>query len=622
MKVINHMANSSLCKNLYALIVTTLLFVATISVSGQSVIYGGGPIYKNRSYSINELKNSGYTTVVVWTIHIDASGNFNFNGEFPLCTNGSYVGNSSYPNFAGDMTALKSGNTSVNRIEFCLSAWGSGTFTNIKNLINAQGTGSTTTLYKNFQAIRNTFPAVDAIVFDDESTYDVSTSTQLAVMLGNLGFKVTLVPYTAQSYWTNVANNTNSQRPGTVDRVDLQCYAGGAGNNPCNWNFGSIPVYPGLWSQEKTTSQVQSQLTTWKNNCASKGGFIWLYDDIDNSSATAQYASAIRNVFGGGNVSNRVAMVHKDCNYTGSIIGLPLGDYTLSQLISRGILNDDISSIQVSSGYQVVLYEHDNFTGTALTLTSSSSCLVGAGWNDRVSSMRVQSTSLSFSQTIQAENYSTMLGVQTETTTDAGGGTNVGWIDNSDWMAYNNISIPSSGNYLVEYRVASPNTTGVLSLDLNAGAIQLGTVSIPNTGGWQNWATVSHTVALSAGTYNVGVFASTGGWNFNWIRITQASGARVAVPSEAIAIETGPTSSAFPNPFTSTTKISVSLPASGNTNVVVMDNTGRIVRTVFNAFAEIGRHEFEVNVENLPSGFYVYAIKQNGFVTSGKMLKQ
>ena len=95
-----------------------------------------------------------------------------------------------------------------------------------------------------------------------------------------------------------------------------------------------------------------------------------------------------------------------------------------------------------------------------------------------------------------------MAGVQTEACTE--GGLNVGWIDTNDWMAYNSINFPSSGNYRVEYRVASPSG-GTLSLDLNAGTIQLGQLGVPATGGWQNWTTVSHTVNVNAGTYNLGV---------------------------------------------------------------------------------------------------------------------
>src|SRR5690242_9715263 len=183
------------------LIYTCLLIGIIQATFANSGIYAGGPVYKNRSYSISELKGSGYTCVVVWTIHIDASGNLNFNAEFPLVQNGAYIGASTYPNFASDIASLKSAPTSINRVEFCLSAWGSSTFANIKSLINSQGTGSTSTLYKNFQALKNTFSAVDAIGFDDESTYDVSTATSFAVMLGGLGFKVSLVPYTASSFW-------------------------------------------------------------------------------------------------------------------------------------------------------------------------------------------------------------------------------------------------------------------------------------------------------------------------------------------------------------------------------------------------------------------------------------
>ncbi|THU40581.1 T9SS type A sorting domain-containing protein [Niastella caeni] len=383
------------------LIYICLLSCIVQSALANSGIYAGGPVYKNRSYSISELKGSGYTCVVVWTIHIDAGGNFNFNAEFPLVQNGTYVGAGSYPNFASDIASLKSAPTTINRLEFCLSAWGSSTFANIRNLINAQGTGATSILYRNFQALKCTFPAVDAIGFDDESTYDVSSATALAVMLGGLGFKVSLVPYTAASFWTSVAANTNNQRPGTVDRVDLQCYAGGAGNNPCNWNFGNIPVYAGLWDQEKTTSQVQSQLTTWRNNCGVDGGFMWLYDDFDNTTGTEAYAAAINNVFGGGGVNNPAATFYKDCNYTGYAVTLAVGSYTLSQLISYGILNDDISSLTVQPGYSVTLYWDDNFAGATLSKTASDGCLVDDGWNDKVSSIRINSASVTSAARVQ-----------------------------------------------------------------------------------------------------------------------------------------------------------------------------------------------------------------------------
>jgi hypothetical protein len=217
--------------------------------------------------------------------------------------------------------------------------------------------------------------------------------------------------------------------------------------------------------------------------------------------------------------SNGPIKVFQDCNYGGYSAGLSTGTYTLGQLQALGVKNDDISSLQVPSGYKVTLYNNDNFGGNSVVLTGNDSCLVAKGFNDLVSSVRIETVSAGFSLTVQAENYSSNNGVQLENTTDTGAGQNVGWIDTGDWMAYNSITIPTSGIYYVDYRVASAVAGAKLSLDLNGGAIVLGQMDIPNTGGWQNWTTVTQTVNINAGTYNVGVFASAGGWNLNWFRI-------------------------------------------------------------------------------------------------------
>lgn len=78
--------------------------------------------------------------------------------------------------------------------------------------------------------------------------------------------------------------------------MHLQAYAGGSGNNPCvGWNFGTVPVWPGLWDQVDTPSQVQSIMTGWHSQCGINGGFLWLYDDIVGTGLAAQYAAAINN---------------------------------------------------------------------------------------------------------------------------------------------------------------------------------------------------------------------------------------------------------------------------------------------------------------------------------------
>ena len=124
--------------------------------------------------------------------------------------------------------------------------------------------------------------------------------------------------------------------------------------------------------------------------------------------------------------------------------------------------------------------------------------------------------------TIQAEAFSNMLGVATEACSDSGGGLDVGWIEKGDWMVYP-ITISTSGAYTISYRVATPNSGVVLAADLNANAIPLGSVSLPNTGGWQTWTTVTQNVTLNAGSYNFGINAGTGGFNLNWFSIDAAS---------------------------------------------------------------------------------------------------
>jgi len=267
---------------------------------GVSAIYGGGPFYQTPATTIPELRTSGFTTAVIWTIHIDTAGNFNYNAEFPIVANGRYIGYSRYPDFSRNVALLKTAPTSITRVEAGLSAYGSSTFQNIKNLITAHGTGPTTNLYKNFKALKDSIPSIDAINFDDESTYDVSSSVQLAVMLGGLGYKVALCPYTQATYWKSVASQTNSQIPGTVDAVFLQCYDGGASNSPCSatWNFNGIPVYPGLWDRNYLPAGVQTKMAGWKTQCNISGGFMWLYDDFKNTPKTQQYASAINTAIG------------------------------------------------------------------------------------------------------------------------------------------------------------------------------------------------------------------------------------------------------------------------------------------------------------------------------------
>lgn len=220
--------------------------------------------------------------------------------------------------------------------------------------------------------------------------------------------------------------------------------------------------------------------------------------------------------------TNGVATFYKDCNYGGYAVSLPEGNYLVTDLQARGIVNDDISSLRVQAGYQVTLYLDNNYTGTTVVKTADDACLVDDNFNDLASSVRIARTA-GASTVIEAESFTSMSGVTNEACSE--GGQSVGYIETGDWMAYSGISFPTAGTYTIEYRVASESTGGQLSVDINAGATVLGYRDIPATGGWQNWTTVSHTVTAPAGTYSLGLYAQSGGWNINWIRITRTGAA-------------------------------------------------------------------------------------------------
>lgn len=218
--------------------------------------------------------------------------------------------------------------------------------------------------------------------------------------------------------------------------------------------------------------------------------------------ASSRPSSSIRSSVATSSSSSTAA---QQCNWWGTI-------YAICTNISSGWgwqNNADCVGLQtcqtLSPPYGVI--------GTTASSSSRSSTPLS-------SSRASSSAPASFTRLIQAEAYTAMSGVQLDATTDTGGGQYVGWIDANDWMAHANINFPVSGTYKVEYRVASPSGSA-LSLDLNAGAIQLGQVTIPATGGWQNWTTVSHNVNVTVGTYSLGIYAPQGGWNINWLRITK-----------------------------------------------------------------------------------------------------
>jgi len=127
---------------------------------------------------------------------------------------------------------------------------------------------------------------------------------------------------------------------------------------------------------------------------------------------------------------------------------------------------------------------------------------------------------------IEAESYAAMNGIQTEICSE--GGLNISYVDAGDWMDYT-VNVQTAGTYTAEFRVSSPYEG--TQLQLVKGAAVLTTITVPNTGGWQNWQTATASVNLNAGSQTLRIYAPTNGWNINWWSLTSAGTQQAAAPT-------------------------------------------------------------------------------------------
>ena len=115
--------------------------------------------------------------------------------------------------------------------------------------------------------------------------------------------------------------------------------------------------------------------------------------------------------------------------------------------------------------------------------------------------------------------------VDIEATSDANGGYDVGWMGAGEWLKYT-VTVPTAGAYTIRARVAVPGAGGRFHIESN-GVDRTGPMTIPNTGGWQVWTTISATANLPAGQQVLRLVLDANGssglfGNINWLEVAPA----------------------------------------------------------------------------------------------------
>ena len=263
-----------------------------------------------------------------------------------------------------------------------------------------------------------------------------------------------------------------------------------------------------------------------------------------------------------------VATLLRDCGFSGAAVTLPVGDFTLSQLQARGILNDDVSSLGVSSGFEVVLFDGDNFQGESLTVVGNEACLLERDFNDRTSSVRVRPVST-------ATLY-----------------------EHCGFGGYA-VVLPAAGTYsLTQLQALGFRNDDISSLRVSSG-VEVVLYADDNLGG----------ASLSAGADNSCLIGAGFNDRVSSVLVRNAANARASAPAptvaELVASLRAPLSlNVYPNPVADELLLGASQSLSG-TQLQVLDAQGRTLRKGPGAAGRL-------DVSALPAGVYTLRVLREG----------
>lgn len=233
---------------------------------------------------------------------------------------------------------------------------------------------------------------------------------------------------------------------------------------------------------------------------------------------------------------------------------------------------------------------------------------------------------------IEAETYSSMFGVLLESTSDEGGGSDVGWIENGDWMEYN-VNVAASNNYVVNFRVASPYAGQKLQVKNSNGTV-LATLNLPKTGAFQTWRTVTVPLYLFAGNQTIRIVSTQDGWwNINWMEFTSGdSNSSTGIVSESSnSVSFGAASSdnvplaskgfsIYPNPVNKVFSMQINNNYTGAMNVQIVNLTGMIVKQ-YKLSKALPVSKLNLSVSELPTGTYFVKVQIGKWSDIRKLIK-
>ena len=207
---------------------------------------------------------------------------------------------------------------------------------------------------------------------------------------------------------------------------------------------------------------------------------------------------------------------------------------------------------------------------------------------------------------VEAEDFIYQEGLSTEETSDVNGGLNIGYTDIGDFADYL-VLVTETGEYDINFRAASENQSGSILLQLISGSdIQnLTQISLPITGGWQSWETVSASTNLTEGSYKLRMKVIQPGFNLNWIEFDFTGNSMGTDDNEIDRIRL------FPNPVSEILNINTKYQ---NFKIEIYDMIGK---KIFNA-----ENLNSINVRDYDDGIYLLKLSIGNYSHSKLFIKK
>lgn len=213
---------------------------------------------------------------------------------------------------------------------------------------------------------------------------------------------------------------------------------------------------------------------------------------------------------------------------------------------------------------------------------------------------------------IEAEDFDANSGTSVEDCSDTDGGEDVGSITNDNWLMFTDVDLTGAAG--IEMRLATSKSSNSIEVRLGSQTGTLiGTVDVPNTGGWQTWETASADLLSVDGTYDVYlVFKTSGSWvcNINWFQLSYTS-TPTSIPVSTFSDDTK--ISLFPNPVQDLLTIEDTY----NSQLEIFNISGQ---KVFDEF--VTDDKYSLSTSELKPGIYFLQLKNETGCKSANFLKE